>query len=46
VTVILDGGELQVEVADDLHVTLSGWALPVFSGTLCDDFMELLHASQ
>ena len=31
VTVVLDGGELEVEVGEDLHVTLSGWAVPVFS---------------
>ena len=34
VTVVLDGGELVVEVGEDLHVNLSGWAMPVFTGTL------------
>jgi diaminopimelate epimerase len=43
VTVVLDGGELEVEVGEDLHVTLSGWAVPVFSGTLADDFVKELH---
>ena len=43
VTVVLDGGELEVEVEEDLHVTLSGWAVPVFSGTLADDFVKELH---
>jgi diaminopimelate epimerase len=49
VTVVLDGGELQVAVADDLHVTLSGWAVPVFSGTLADDLineLEELHETE
>jgi diaminopimelate epimerase len=43
VTVVLDGGELEVEVGENLHVTLSGWAVPVFSGTLADDFVKELH---
>jgi diaminopimelate epimerase len=46
VTVMLDGGELEVEVSDDLHVNLSGWAVPVFSGTLDDDFIKELHATE
>ena len=32
VTVILDGGELTVDVGEDLHVDLTGWAVPVFQG--------------
>jgi diaminopimelate epimerase len=46
VRVLLDGGELEVEVSDDLHVNLSGWAVPVFSGTLADDFIKELHATE
>jgi diaminopimelate epimerase len=46
VTVVLDGGELLVEVDEDLHVNLSGWAVPVFSGRLADDFIKELHATQ
>jgi diaminopimelate epimerase len=46
VRVLLDGGELAVEVSDDLHVNLSGWAVPVFSGTLADDFIKELHATE
>jgi diaminopimelate epimerase len=46
VTVVLDGGELEVEVGKDLHVTLSGWAVPVFSGTLADDFVKELHETE
>jgi diaminopimelate epimerase len=37
VTVYLDGGELEVEVTDDLHVDLTGWAVPVFAGELDAD---------
>jgi diaminopimelate epimerase len=46
VTVMLDGGELEVEVGEDLTVTLSGWAKPVFSGTLADDFVKELHETE
>ena len=34
VTVVLDGGELEVDVDDSLHVDLTGWAVPVFAGEL------------
>jgi diaminopimelate epimerase len=43
VTVELDGGELEVEVGEDLHINLTGWAVPVFRGTLAADFVEALH---
>jgi diaminopimelate epimerase len=46
VTVVLDGGELGVEVAEDLHVTLTGWAVPVFRGTLADEFVKELHETE
>jgi diaminopimelate epimerase len=46
VTVVLDGGELEVEVGEDLHVTLIGWAVPVFRGTLADEFIKELHATK
>jgi diaminopimelate epimerase len=36
VTVVLDGGELVVDVGEDLHVDLTGWAVPVFAGELLD----------
>ena len=32
VAVRLDGGTLEVEVGEDLHVDLTGWAVPVFAG--------------
>ena len=41
VRVVLDGGELDVEVGEDLHVDLAGWALPVYAGELS---VELLAA--
>jgi diaminopimelate epimerase len=43
VTVVLDGGELEVEVGEDLHVELSGWAVPVFEGQLSEDFLAELQ---
>ncbi len=41
--VLLDGGELDVEVGDDLQVNLTGWARPVFEGHLSDDFLKELN---
>jgi diaminopimelate epimerase len=46
VTVALDGGELEVEVGEELEINLSGWAVPVFRGTLADDYLKELHAIQ
>jgi diaminopimelate epimerase len=46
VTVVLDGGELEVQVGEDLRVNLSGWAVPVFSGTLADEFVKELHETE
>jgi diaminopimelate epimerase len=43
VTVVLDGGELTVEVEEDLHINLSGWAVPVFAGTLSPELIEELE---
>jgi diaminopimelate epimerase len=43
VRVLLDGGELEVEVGEDLHVNLTGWARPVFEGRLSEDFLKELH---
>ncbi len=43
VVVVLDGGELEVEVDEDLHVHLSGWALPVFEGRLSDELLKELE---
>jgi diaminopimelate epimerase len=44
VTVRLDGGELLVDVEEDLHYTLSGWAVPVYRGELADDFEDQLES--
>ncbi len=46
VTVVLDGGELEVEVGEDLQIKLSGWAVPVYRGSLAEAFLEELHATQ
>jgi diaminopimelate epimerase len=46
VTVVMDGGELGVEVSDDLRIKLTGWAVPVFGGALAEAFLEELHATQ
>ena len=46
VTVLLDGGELSVEVSDELQIKLTGWAVPVFRGSLAETFLEELHATQ
>jgi diaminopimelate epimerase len=43
VTVVLDGGELGVEVSPDLDVTLTGWAEPVFSGEFSEEFVHALE---
>jgi diaminopimelate epimerase len=42
-TVHLDGGELEVEIGEDLHVNLSGWAVPVYRGELSDTFLEKIE---
>jgi diaminopimelate epimerase len=46
VTVGLDGGELEVEVGEDLHINLTGWAVPVFRGSLADEFIKELHETE
>ena len=43
VTVVLDGGELEVDVSPDLRVQLSGWAVPVFAGSLSEELLEQLE---
>jgi diaminopimelate epimerase len=46
VTVLLDGGELAVEISESLDVRLTGWAVPVYAGTLADDFVKELNETQ
>jgi diaminopimelate epimerase len=43
VTVVLDGGDLEVDVGPELDVTLTGWAEPVFSGEFSDEFVASLE---
>jgi diaminopimelate epimerase len=43
VTVRLDGGELEVDVGESLHVDLTGWAVPVYRGALSDELLEDLR---
>jgi diaminopimelate epimerase len=44
VEVRLDGGELEVAVDDELSVTLTGWAEPVFEGELSAELVSALEA--
>jgi diaminopimelate epimerase len=46
VTVALDGGELEVEVGEGLHINLAGWAVPVFTGALSEHFLKELHETE
>lgn len=43
-TVVLDGGELEVGVSPDLDVTLTGWAEPVCAGELSAELLAALAA--
>ena len=43
---MLDGGELEVDVGEDLHVDLTGWAVPVYAGELSDEFLEELNEDE
>ena len=45
VRVVLDGGELDVEVGEDLHVDLAGWALPVYAGELSAELLAAIAAA-
>ncbi len=42
ILVELDGGELEVEVGEDLAVRLAGWAEPVFAGELSPELLQAL----
>jgi diaminopimelate epimerase len=46
VAVLLDGGELEVDVGEDLRVNLTGWARPVFEGRLSDNFVKELNETE
>jgi len=43
VTVKLDGGELTAEITEDLHVNLTGWAVPIYVGEFSSDFIKTLE---
>src|SRR5688572_6555826 len=43
VTVQLDGGELEVDVDESLHVDLTGWAVPVYRGALSEELLNDLR---
>ena len=43
VCVALDGGELDVDVGEDLHVDLTGWAVPVYAGEVSEELLATLH---
>jgi diaminopimelate epimerase len=42
IVVELDGGELGVEISEDLDVRLSGWAEPICSGELAPELLQAL----
>ena len=42
ILVELEGGELEVEIAEDLSVRLNGWAEPVFAGELSPELLQAL----
>jgi diaminopimelate epimerase len=46
VTVVLDGGRLEVEVGEDMHVSLTGWARPVYRGDLSQELIEELNEAE
>ena len=39
----LDGGELEVEIGDDLTVLLTGWAEPLYEGELSPELLRALE---
>ena len=43
VTVRLDGGELEVDVDESLHVDLTGWAVPIYRGELSEELVSDLN---
>ena len=46
VTVVLDGGELVVDVAEDMRVEMTGWARAVYAGALSEEFVKELNAAE
>ena len=46
VAVEMAGGRLEVEVGEDMHVSLTGWAKAVYRGELSQDLIEELNATE
>jgi diaminopimelate epimerase len=46
IAVVLDGGELTVELDEQLRVHLSGWARPVFEGQLSPELLRELELAR
>lgn len=44
--VLLEGGELVVDMDELLHINLTGWARPVFAGALSEDFERELDETE
>ena len=42
-TVRLDGGELEVDVDEALHVDLTGWAVPIYRAELSEELVSELN---
>jgi diaminopimelate epimerase len=42
IVVELDGGELEIEVSEDLDVRLTGWAEPVYAGEASPELLQAL----
>jgi diaminopimelate epimerase len=42
IVVALDGGELEVEISDELDIRLTGWAEPVCAGELSPELLQAL----
>jgi diaminopimelate epimerase len=46
VAVEMAGGQLEVAVGEDMHVSLTGWAKPVYRGELSQALIEELNATE
>jgi diaminopimelate epimerase len=46
VTAHLAGGDLEIEVGEDLHVDLTGWAVPVYEGRLSEELVGALSEAK
>ena len=51
IRILVNGSErkrlpLLLQVREDLHVDLTGWAVPVYSGRLSDELLEELNGAE